>query len=428
MTNNWPVPDRLKEIYSGWWVLIGVTLLGIMSGGILYHGAAVFFNPIRRDLNLSSANTSLIFTLARAQSSLIAPLYGWLVDHFGPRPLIVLGAIVASIGLVAITLTDNYFLFLIAYLVLVSVPTNFGFGPTLMAAANGWFVRRKAIAMTILLTGIAAGGAIFLYPLGLGVAAIGWRPTLIYSAVFVLVSGLLCSRLVRSPPDQVDEIEQLTPTASDTPSGAASPASYDFSLSEALRTSVFWILLAASTLRISAETGLSIHIIPIMVWQGAEEEFAAGLVALFFLLSIPFRFSLGMAGHRLSFQPLIAMGMFAGVAGCVLLIVSDSVGSLYPFVVLLAVYEGAVVLQWIAIGNYFGRRNYGAITGIMRAFDAVGSFFAPLYAGWMFDRTESYAPALGAFAAAFAIAALLYMISRRPRRIGAARDAGGVRP
>ena len=149
------VRDRLRTIYSGWWVLLGVTLLGIMSGGILYHGAAVFFNPIRRDLNLSSANTSLIFTLSRAQSSLAAPLYGWLVDHFGPRPLIVLGAIVASVGLVAITLTDNYILFLIAYLLLVSVPTNFGFGPTLMAAANGWFVRRKAIAMTILLTGIA---------------------------------------------------------------------------------------------------------------------------------------------------------------------------------------------------------------------------------------------------------------------------------
>lgn len=425
MTNHWPIPDRLKEIYSGWWVLLGVTLLGIMSGGILYHGAAVFFNPIRRDLNLSSANTSLIFTLSRAQSSLVAPLYGWLVDHFGPRPLIVLGAIVASVGLVAITLTDNYFLFLIAYLVLVSVPTNFGFGPTLMAAANGWFVRRKAIAMTILLTGIAAGGAIFLYPLGLGVATIGWRPTLIYSAIFVLASGLLCSRLVRSPPDRVDEIEQFTPAEPDTPSGSG--ASYDFSLSEALKTGVFWILLAASTLRISAETGLSIHIIPIMVWQGAEEEFAAGLVALFFLLSIPFRFSLGMAGHRLSFQPLIAMGMFAGVAGCALLIFSDSVRSLYPFVILLAVYEGAVVLQWIAIGNYFGRRNYGAITGIMRAFDAVGSFFAPLYAGWMFDRTESYAPALGAFAAAFAIAAMLYIIARRPRRTGAALNSGGVR-
>ncbi len=416
--------DRLRNLYSGWWVLLGVTLLGVMSGGILYHGAAVFFNPIRRDLNLSSANTSLIFTISRAQSSLAAPLYGWLVDRFGPRPLIVIGAIVASAGLVAVTFINNYILFLIAYVILVSVPSQFGFGPTLMAAANGWFVRRKAIALTILLTGIAAGGAIFLYPLGLGVATIGWRPTLIYSGIFVLVSGLLLSRLVRTPPDQVDAVEQMP---EQSPESTGPSQSYDFSLSEALRTGVFWILLAASTLRISAETGLSIHIIPIMVWQGAEEEFAAGLVAIFFLLSIPFRFSLGMAGHRLNFQPLIAMGMFAAVTGCMILIFSDSVGSLYPFVALLAVYEGAVVLQWIAIGNYFGRRNYGAITGIMRAFDAVGSFFAPWYAGWVFDRTESYAPALATFAAAYAVAALLYMVSRRPRRTGTALSTGGIR-
>ena len=416
------IRERLQNLYSGWWVLAGVTALGVISGGILYHGAAIFFNPIRRDLNLSSASASLIFTISRVQSSLAAPLYGWLVDRFGPRPLIVLGAILAALGMVAITFIDNYLLFLITYVALVSVPANFGFGPTLMVAANGWFARRKAIAMTILLTGIAAGGAIFLYPLGLGVSTIGWRATLIYAAIFVLVSALLLSRLVRAPPDEVEAVERLPDSAS---SARASAQSHDFSLSEAFRTGAFWILLAASTLRISAETGLSIHIIPIMVWQGAEEEFAAGLVSLFFLLSIPFRLSLGMAGHRLNFQPLIAMGMFAAVSGCVLLIFTESVRSLYLFVALLAIYEGSVVLQWIAVGNYFGRRNYGAITGIMRASDAVGSFLAPWFAGWMFDRTQSYVPALTTFAVAFAIAALLYLSSRSPRRIETKHSGGG---
>ena len=152
-----------------------------------------------------------------------------------------------------------------------------------------------------------------------------------------------------------------------------------------------------------------------MVWQGAGEEFAAGLYSVFFLLSIPLRLTLGMAGHRLSFQPLIAAGMLSAVAGCALLIASDGVRSLYPFVILFAVYEGSVALQWIAIGNYFGRRNYGAITGIMRASDTVGSFLAPWYAGWIFDRTGSYSYALATFGAAFSVAGLLYAISRRPK-------------
>lgn len=82
----------------------------------------------------------------------------------------------------------------------------------------------------------------------------------------------------------------------------------------------------------------------------------------------------------------------------------------------MAIYEGTVVLQWVAIGNYFGRHSYGAITGIMRAFDTIGTFFAPWYAGCMFDRTGSYAPALATFAVALGIATLLYSITRRPNQ------------
>ena len=185
------IRNRLASIYRGWWVLLGASALALISGGILYHGAAVFFSPIRRDLNLSSANTSLIFTLARAQTSLVAPLYGWLVDRIGPRPLIVAGALVSGIGLIAITLINNYVVFLLAYLLLVSVPSSFGFGQTLLTAVNGWFIRRKAIAMTILLTGFAAGGAIFVYPLGIGVDNIGWRATSICAGLVVLVIGTL---------------------------------------------------------------------------------------------------------------------------------------------------------------------------------------------------------------------------------------------
>lgn len=415
------IRNRIASIYQGWWVLLGTTLLALISGGILYHGAAVFFSPIRRDLNLSSANTSLIFTIARAQTSLVAPLYGWAVDRIGARPLIVAGALVSGIGLIVITLINNYIGFLLAYLLLVSVPSSFGFGQTLLTAVNGWFIRRKAIAMTILLTGFAAGGAIFVYPLGVGVDSIGWRATSVYAGIVVLAIGLLVSRVVTSPPtgegNVVEVVEREKEPLQENPSRSDSRiATVDFTLSEAIRTRAFWILLAASTLRISAETGIAIHIIPIMVWQGAGEEFAAGLVSVYFLLSIPFRLGLGMAGHRLSFQPLIVGGHLAAVSGCLLLIQTEGVGSLYPFVVLLAIYEGAVVLQWVAIGNYFGRRSYGAITGIMRAFDTIGTFFAPWYAGWMFDRTGSYAPALATFGVALGIAAILYSVSRRPNR------------
>lgn len=413
------IRTRLSSIYEGWWVLAGATLFALISGGILYHGRVVFFNPIRRDLNLSSASASLIFTVANAQTSLAAPLYGWLADRVGPRPLIAIGGILAGVGMIVMTRIDGYLAFLFVYLILVSVPSSFGFGQTLLTAVNGWFVRRKAIALTILLTGFAAGGALFVYPLGLGVENIGWRSTAIYAGILVISTGVLFSRVVRRPPTGAvspAEAERPEPDSPDAGNRAAF-RERNFTLAEALRNKQFWILLAASTLRISAENGVAVHIIPIMVWQGADEGFAAGLVSVYFLLSIPFRLLLGVAGYRFPFQPLIIGGILSAIVGCLLLIQTDGLASLYPFVVLLAIYEGAVVLQWVAIGSYFGRRNYGAITGIMRAFDTIGTFLAPWYAGWMFDRYESYTPTLITFIVAWTIAAALFAISRRPNQV-----------
>ena len=413
------IRTRLSSIYEGWWVLAGATLFALVSGGILYHGRVVFFNPIRRDLNLSSASASLIFTVANAQTSLAAPLYGWLADRVGPRPLIAIGGILAGVGMIVMTRIDGYLAFLFVYLILVSVPSSFGFGQTLLTAVNGWFVRRKAIALTILLTGFAAGGALFVYPLGLGVENIGWRSTAIYAGILVISTGVLFSRVVRRPPTGAvspAEAERPEPDSPDAGNRAAF-RERNFTLAEALRNKQFWILLAASTLRISAENGVAVHIIPIMVWQGADEGFAAGLVSVYFLLSIPFRLLLGVAGYRFPFQPLIIGGILSAIVGCLLLIQTDGLASLYPFVVLLAIYEGAVVLQWVAIGSYFGRRNYGAITGIMRAFDTIGTFLAPWYAGWMFDRYESYTPTLITFIVAWTIAAALFAISRRPNQV-----------
>ena len=408
--------SKINDTYTGWWVVAGAASLAILSGGILNHGAAVFFNPIKRDLSLSSANTSLIFTLSRAQASLGAILYGWMVDKMGAKPLIIVSSIVAGGGLIVVSKIGSFGPFLLSYVVLIAVPANLGFGQTLITATNGWFIRRKATALAIVVTGFAAGGAIFVYPLGLGVDNIGWRPTMFYSGIFVCIMGLILSTLVRNSPSVIPDIEKID-VDNKTDSGISGDSRefiIDFSLSQAFKTKVFWIILVASTLRISAESGINIHIIPIMVWQGAEESFAAGLVSLFYLFAIPFRLGLGVAGQRLQFQPLIITGLISASIGFILLVVTDNVATLYPFIILFAIYEGSVVLQWVAIGNYFGRSSYGSITGFMRFSDTLGTFLAPWFAGWIYDQTGSYSISLVTFAGAMLLSACLFAICRKP--------------
>jgi len=69
-------------------------MIGLLSairgagGGLHKYGFTVFLLPISQDLGLSRAATSLAFSLSRAQGAIEAPLVGYLIDRFGPRPII----------------------------------------------------------------------------------------------------------------------------------------------------------------------------------------------------------------------------------------------------------------------------------------------------------------------------------------------------
>ena len=85
----------------------------------------------------------------------------------------------------------------------VSVGKTAGLGQTLMAAVNQWFVRRKGLALSTLMTSFAGGGAIVVPLLGLGISTIGWRATLMYAGVFIMLITIPVARVIRSRPEDM---------------------------------------------------------------------------------------------------------------------------------------------------------------------------------------------------------------------------------
>ena len=98
MLNHIPFLQKVQGAYFGWRVLAATFLLGTLSGGIFSNSNAIFFGPIQRDLGLNSAQTSLIFSLVRAEGSVAGPVVGRLVDMFGSRPMIVFGGLLPCTG------------------------------------------------------------------------------------------------------------------------------------------------------------------------------------------------------------------------------------------------------------------------------------------------------------------------------------------
>ena len=79
--------------------MIGVvSALRILGGGLHQYGFTVFFLPVTQDLGLTRASTSLAFSLARAEGSLTAPIVGYLLDRYGPKPIMLAAAGLAGVG------------------------------------------------------------------------------------------------------------------------------------------------------------------------------------------------------------------------------------------------------------------------------------------------------------------------------------------
>lgn len=422
-----PRPGR---IFYGWRVVAVACLQGMFGNGAISTGFPRFFEPIRGDLGISYAAMSLVFSLARAEGGLGAPLVGWLVDKFGSRPMILFGGLTAGIGLMLLAFTQEYWQLVLLFVGVVSVGKTAGLGQTLMATVNQWFVRRKAVALSTLMTAFAGGGAIVVPLLHLGIVSLGWRPTTFIIGLFIALLTLPVAYIIRSRPEDLG----LLPDG-DRPGIGASraaaraggghhpaattrqgePERHDFTVRQALRTQAFWFLLAGVITRVSATNSIIIHLFPLLTWKGIDEQTATLAASVMFFMAIPLRFLLGVAGGKLSPRKLLFYGMNLGAVGLVGLWLLPQWPALVVFVLGLAIVEGITSVNWIMVGDYFGRARFASLMGAMSVFHNMGMFIAPIYAGWVRDSTGEYTIVLATFAPTFVLSGVMFALARRPR-------------
>ena len=409
--------NRFADIYPGWWVLGACCFLALFPGAIFSYGFPVFYIPIREDMMLTDTQVSLIFALARGEAGVGGPLVGWMVDRFDSRPIVLVGGLMAGVGMLTLSWVDGYWLFVLVYVGIVSVGNNSGFGQTFLAVTNRWFVRRRAVGMTLVITCYTVGGAMLLPVLSRGVEALGWREVMLYAGIFVAVIVIPFSLLIRRSPESAGidlaEAGEIVEQRSDTSSAQAS--GYDFTVREALLTPAYWYILLGSTFRISVTLGILVHAIPIMVWKGTTEQAGADFTALLFFVSIPARLLIGLSGVRLPGQGVLGVGMATATVALLALVLVPGTWIIYPFVIGIAVQEGAAVLNWVLVGNLFGRRNFATLTGIISVFYSAGMMLSPLFLGWMVDRTGGYTESLLVLTGLYAAGAVFFVLARGPR-------------
>jgi MFS family permease len=398
-------------------VLIGC-VQDAVKGGTFNTGFTLYFLPILGELNLTRAATSLPFSLAKLESALEGPLVGYLIDRFDVRVMLVLGTTLAGLGFVLLSLTNSYLLFVLVFIGPLSFGFHAGFNQATMAAVNHWFRRKRGLAMAIVQTGQAIGGVLIFPLVALAVLKLGWRPAAFLSGLVVLMLLPLVLFIRRSP-----ESMGLRPDGEPEPSPTANrPArplreAEEFTAGEALRTPAFWLLAAFHGLRNIPYSGVSVHLVPLLVWKGTDEPTAAFFVGLTALSTVIVRPLTGWLGDRQSKQKIGAAGVLLGGLGLAVLAWSDgAIWALVFFAVMFSFGDAINSVTWALVGDFFGRTNFATIRGWISMVQSFASMPAAVFTGWVYDQTQSYTYALIAFIVCYGTAGLLLWLIPPPRK------------
>ena len=260
------------------------------------------------------------------------------------------------------------------------------------------------------------------------IAAYGWQAAAVVAAVAYLVIILPLVPFLKESPESMGLLpDGATPAEVAAARKAASQSdpvkarhlmrhyeSVDFSLRETLHTPAFWFLLGGTMFRKIGKATVQVHIIAILVWKGHDTGVASLIFAVGLGMTVPAKLLIGYFGDRVPKRVILGGGMLVYALAMVLLMKPSSAWTSLAAVVLIGLSGGTTVMNWAAVGDYFGRRYYATLRGIISLSHSWASVVVPFAAGWWFDRTGSYTAPLILAAVTAVIAGALYALIRRP--------------
>lgn len=409
---------RRPQIFYGWWITIVGLIMNMLASGTYWIGATVFFLPITRDLELSRSATSVAFSLARLEGGLGGPLVGYAVDKFGPRRIAIFGSLVAGAGFILLSQANNYATFLVIYVGVLSLGFNAGFNHAIMTSVNSWFVRRRGVAMAVIAAGISLGGAVVTPILAYVIFQYGWKVGAVAAGVAIILISVPLSYFIRSTPESMGLLpdgDSARPRQAGTRMQANS-ATVDFTAKEAIKTFSYWFMAVTIGLRIAAHAALIVHLVPILVWKGQPEVVAPLLIGIMSFVAVGLRFVSGYLSDVWSRQKVASVGMAIGALSVTLLPMTDGAfWQLVIFVVLLAFAESVSAVSWALIGDFFGRKSFATLRGGVTTVHSFLSMGTPVFAGYVFDSTQSYFWALVPITGIYVLASICFWVLPKPK-------------
>ena len=394
--------------YYGW-IVLGVGLGGmIMTSPGQTYSVSIFLEPIIAELGISRSLVSSLYTGATLLGSLALPLVGRLIDRRGPRFVMTGVALLFGLACVFMGFVENVVMLAIGFLAI----RMFGQGSLMLASQNlinRWWIARRGLVMGI--AGMAmslAGVGGFPNLIHALIGAFDWHTAYIALGGLVLVVMLPLSGIfARNRPEEHGlQPDGRSPEDNNgvgldgDPSAEPGDREINWTLDDAIRTPVFWLVALGVASKAMLSTGLFFHMVSIFADNGLSADAAAAVFLPIAVTTAVVNLSSGVLADYVPPRFLLATALAGQTAALLLATNLTSFGAALVYGGILGVTDGLTrTVNSVIWASYFGRLHLGSITGVTTTVVIFGSALGPMPFGIARDVMGSYETVLAISAA-----------------------------
>ncbi len=394
------------------WVQLAVGLICMMAIASPQYTWTLFTKPLMGALGVTLPQIQITFSLLIVLQTFFSPFQGSLIDRFGPKLMISVGALLTGASWVLSAGATSLTMLLLTYGVLGGIGTGVVY-VGIVGLMVKWFPKRRGFAAGTVAAGYGMGAILTTYPITWSMAANGYAPTLMMFGIGFGVVGLIAAQFLRVPPEGL----AAKPSSS-------TKAQVDWSPRNMLRSPIFWLMFVMMTLMSTSGLMVTSQLASFAADFGVSKMLVFGTAAVPLALTID-RFTNGLTRPFFGFVSdrigrentmFIAFALEGAAMTAWLLTRSDPV--------LFVLLSGVVFFGWGEIfslfpstltdtfGSTYATANYGCLY----IAQGIGSILGGPLAAKLHDTSASWTPVfILAICADFLTAILAIAVLKRMR-------------
>ena len=401
-------PVELKEdarVLDRDWTIVGAcgVCLMLSVGTLLLYSFGVFVRPLAAQFHWTRTQISGALTTGQLVVAVSCPLWGMLIDRFGPRKVIVPSVVGMSLAYTSLALLTPHvwhlYLAFALFTLLGGAAAPLGYAAVLVRS----FDRHLGLALGFSLMGIGVGAAFLPKAATWLIMTHGWRTAYVSIGVATLAvtvpASLYATRYAKLP--------------------AAALTATRIRIGRLVTTPAFLLMCSIFILLGATSGGTLAHFVSMLTDRGISPPEAATIAGAAGIAVIAGRAGIGWLLDHFNPARLLAGVALMIVAALIVLLTSHSRASGYVASLLVGCVLGAEVdFTAFLVRQYFGNATFGRLYGIAFGTFSLGVGLGPLLLGMSFDRLGSYRPGLILFIMLSLLAGLATFLLPSVDRVG----------